>query len=141
MECQLQISGGIYWLEYVFFRQITLLLVFFELFRYEWNKHGTCAAHLDDMLTLQQYFEFTVGKAREFDENVFQKLEFKPSNTISHNSNNFKRSIEELHKHQVEIKCWGRTISSVHICFDLNLKPMDCRNTYNNCNGDVILPA
>lgn len=116
-----------------------------DFWRYEWNKHGKCAAVLENLLTLKDYFKFTVKSAEEFDRDIYQPLknEFKPSNTDTLNAEAFKLSIENLYGYKIHLKCWGSYINSVEICYDLELKQLDCPINYHSRCGasEVSLPT
>lgn len=114
-----------------------------NFWRYEWTKHGTCAAVLENLTTIEEYFNFAVKKAELFDTNVFQnfKGEFKPS-LNSYRMESIKTSIDRLNGFKTQMKCWGRYVSSIQLCFDLELKLQDCDDFYHpKCNGDIILPS
>ena len=112
-----------------------------NFWKYEWSKHGTCAANLERLNSVKDYFEFSVDRAREFDSNVYKKLneEFSPSNR-SISSSAFKNLVETLHKYKVDLRCRGNLISDIQLCYDLDLRPIDCEH-FSNCNRQVQLPA
>ena len=113
-----------------------------NFWNYEWQKHGTCAANLEKLSTLKAYFQFSVDRAMEFDQNVYQRLgdDFSPSNNKSISAGRFKNSIENLHAYRVDLRCRYGRISDIRLCYDLELRPIDCEKS-SNCFGEVILPA
>ena len=109
---------------------------------YEWKKHGTCASNLERLNSVKDYFQFSVDRAKEFDLNVYKKLndDFSPSSTKFISASSFKNLVETLHSYKVDLRCRSNLISDIRLCYDLELRPIDCENP-SNCYGDVQLPA
>ena len=128
------------------------LLGFWEI---QWNRHGVCAAKIDYIMrSCVQYFSKTVELARSLDgvqqELVARWLGYGNEPTIEQLIDFFENktgpygySVQINHEKKMEPKdkyVNKNWLESISFCFDLKLRPTDCKITVHPYKHEVLLP-
>ena len=110
-----------------------------HFWKHEWNKHGTCCTDV----FIDEYNYFLQGILWHHNYPLAQWLMqngFTPSWNRTYSISKMKTSLENKIGSQIQILCEEKDIlNSVEICFNKNLKPIDCpiEAETNQCADDV----
>lgn len=124
----------------------------------EWKKHGTCATYHPAIGTCKLYFQKAIELAEKLDQQVqeglkvelFSKSKSKYGLNITYD--NFVNFIQTHYGYRVKINYqlfrvnfYGKPedrawVESIHFCYDLKFKPMDCYASPYTETLDIFLP-
>ncbi|KAK8785703.1 hypothetical protein V5799_007932, partial [Amblyomma americanum] len=129
---------------------------YFEFWRYQWEKHGSCAIDVPELNGTLEYFSSTLRLYKEY--NIFKLLFnelIQPSLFRTYSDGDIRNALPEDMRGNVNIVCkrttlpiqslQGRTVSvltEIHICLNKTLEPVNCTQEYRRCGRhNYYLPA
>lgn len=108
-----------------------------SFWKYEWLKHGTCAATADSLNSQHKYFSKALELYHKVDLNsVLRKFDITPSEKYFTFSQ-IEGAIENFYGVKVKIQCIPpsknddiQILGQIEICFDLDFTLMDCEKQF-----------
>lgn len=113
---------------------------------HEWRKHGTCSRNIPSLKGETRYFGTTVQMAKQLPVlETLSKSRIKPDNSQSYESSDISKALESLSQGRiVQVECDYELsqpvpiLTGVNFCFDSNLKPTDCPQTWRKCQRKLM---
>ncbi|XP_034044534.1 ribonuclease T2 [Thalassophryne amazonica] len=101
--------------------------------KYEWNKHGTCAAEVDEFNSQHKYFSKTLELYHKLDlDSILQKFGIIPSEKY-YAFSDIESVIENFYNVKPKIQCFHpsknaevQILGQIEICFHIDLSMLDC---------------
>jgi len=114
-----------------------------QFWKHEWEKHGTCAASLQDLDSEHKYFTKGLELNRNWNlTEILGSSEIIPSNVNSYSLPEIKRTIESVSKSLVNVGCIKvdnyQALVQVEICMDKQFNTIDCDDSYSNKRGKIV---
>ncbi|XP_076321774.1 ribonuclease Oy-like isoform X2 [Tachypleus tridentatus] len=117
-----------------------------NLWKYEWKKHGTCAAVLPSLGTEELYFKKILELKKQYAVlKIFKEHDILPSKEQYYMLDDIKNALYSHFNVRILVKCKNAKgfdrplLSSVRICMDVNFTLIDCPVLLKECKADSIL--
>ncbi|XP_037549401.1 ribonuclease T2 [Nematolebias whitei] len=109
----------------------------FSFWKYEWFKHGTCAAEADALNSQHKYFSKALELYHKLDlSSVLKKFDIIPSNK-TYNFSQIEEVIQHFYGVTPKIQCAVstkntdvQTLGQIEICFDADFTLLDCEKQH-----------
>lgn len=117
---------------------------------HEWKRHGSCGKSVPEIENQLKYFQTTLKLFKSL--NLAKALSDANIVPSSESTVQYSDFVKALKKHTNDrlpkVNCKRLTsrrnetpiITSIDICYDKKLKPIDCEPTFNRCTWNLILP-
>uniref|UniRef100_A0A3Q2DBH5 Ribonuclease T2 n=1 Tax=Cyprinodon variegatus TaxID=28743 RepID=A0A3Q2DBH5_CYPVA len=105
-----------------------------QFWKYEWSKHGTCAAEAASLNSQHKYFSKALELYHKVDLNsILLKLNIIPSSDKYYNFSEIEEGLERFYGVKVKIQCVHpsknsepQILGQIEICFDAEFTLHDC---------------
>uniref|UniRef100_A0A3Q3E885 Ribonuclease T2 n=1 Tax=Labrus bergylta TaxID=56723 RepID=A0A3Q3E885_9LABR len=122
-----------------------------EFWKYEWHKHGTCAAKADSLNSQHKYFNKALDLYHKVDlDRTLQKFNITPSEDY-YKLSQIEDAIENFYSVKPKIQCAHKSrrdevqvLGQIEICFDADFSLIDCerhftKDTVSKGHGDRLM--
>ncbi|CAJ1048848.1 ribonuclease T2-like [Xyrichtys novacula] len=108
-----------------------------EFWKYEWHKHGTCAAKADSLNSQHKYFSKALELYHKVDlDRVLRKFNITPSESY-YKLSQIEDAIEKSYSIKPKIQCaFGsrrdevQILGQIELCFDTEFTLLDCERPF-----------
>uniref|UniRef100_UPI0037E7BC78 ribonuclease T2 n=1 Tax=Semicossyphus pulcher TaxID=241346 RepID=UPI0037E7BC78 len=108
-----------------------------EFWKYEWHKHGTCAARADSLNSQHKYFSKALELYHKLDlDRILRKFNIIPSEDY-YKLSQIEDAIESFYNVKPKIQCAHgsrrddvQVLGQIEICFDPDFTLMDCEKHF-----------
>ncbi|XP_076355401.1 ribonuclease Oy-like isoform X2 [Tachypleus tridentatus] len=117
-----------------------------SFWKYEWEKHGTCAAVVPDFNSQKDYFSMALKLKFHYDlSKAFIKGGITPSREQPYMLGNITNILKTWLKVKVDVKCQTTKLfkypllHSVRMCMNINFTLIDCPASVRQCKANSVL--
>lgn len=120
-----------------------------EFWFYQWDKHGRCMSKIGKVNTVFNYFYFILLNFQKYQiKNALIEDGFTPDDEDTYLGRDIVESLQDTYGVKVELNCARLDdnpemviLTEVTICFNEELKPIDCPYSKARCLGTILLPS
>lgn len=116
--------------------------------RYQWEKHGTCAGDIPKLNGTLNFFQTTLALYHKY--NVLELLSnsrIDPSKEGTYSANQIINELSKGNRTKVELKCERvpntkkqSVLTEIRFCLDKELEPIDCQGKNHGCGKHNYYP-